>query len=39
MKSGVCSITLTVNDVAISKQFYENLRCFVFTGNQAKTFL
>ncbi len=39
MKLGAFSISLNVKDIAISKQFYENLGFYVFAGDLNKNYL
>jgi len=39
MKLGAFSISLTVKDIEVSKQFYENLGFSVFAGNIEKNYL
>lgn len=39
MKPGAFSISLGVKDIAVSKQFYENLGFHIFAGDMAKNYL
>jgi len=39
MKLGAFSVSLSVKDITVSKQFYENLGFKVFAGDMAKNYL
>lgn len=39
MKLGAFSVSLSVKDITVSKQFYENLGFNVFAGDMAKNYL